>query len=386
MDLAEQLQQIAKRYRDAGHAITTEEATKTSLIVPFIQALGYDIYNPLEVIPEFCAELPGTKKGDKVDYVIKKDDEPIILIECKYHGQTLDITQESQLMRYFHALTSNKIAVLTNGVQYRFYTDLDDKNKMDSRPFLQFDITNIVGNENILKELMRFTKTSFDIDNIMPAAEELKYTGSIKKFLMECMTEPSESFVRTLAEQVYGGRLTERMREKFKEITKKAFSQFISERVSDRLNSALQDEKESAKAQQVRDEPEAGEAATDQDSKIVTTQDEIDAYNIIKAILRKHIDIKRIAIRDTVSYCGILLDDSNRKPICRLYFNNPSSMQIGLFDSEKKETRHPVKEVDDIYQLADAIISNVTAMCSRVEKKDSIRTEQQNPENSQGNN
>jgi hypothetical protein len=192
---------------------------------------------------------------------------------------------------------------------------------------------------------------------------------------MECVTEPSETFVRALAKQVYDDQLTEMMRDKFKEITKKAFTQFISERVSDRLNSALQDEKESVKAQQGPNSLESGETADTQEIKTVTTQEEIDGYNIIKAILRKNIDVKRIFMRDTASYCGILLDDNNRKPICRLYFNNPSNMQIGLFDSEKKEQRHPVKEMDDIYQLADDIIRNVVSICNRMDRKDSAELE-----------
>lgn len=357
MDLNESIQQIAKRYTEAKDHIATEEATKASLIIPFIQSLGYDIYNPLEVVPEFNAELPGTKKGDKVDYVIKKNGEPIILFECKWHGYQLDISQESQLMRYFHALPSKKIAILTNGVQYRFYTDLDEKNKMNSKPFLQFDIT--LMNDVILKELQRYTKTSFNIESIMPAAEELKYTGAIKKILSDSLNNPEDAFVRALVEQgVYEGRLTEKMREKFKEIVKKAFNQFVSEKVSDRLSSALQEEKASVNAQET--EQTTTDSDESRDNRIATTQDEIDGHNIIKAILRQTVDVKRIAMRDTVSYCGILLDDNNRKPICRLFFNNPENKSIVLFDTDKKEYRYQLGDVDEIYKLADELIKNVS--------------------------
>ena len=358
MDLGESIQQIAKRYIEAKAHIATEEATKTSLIMPFIQALGYDFLNPMEVVPEFDAELPGTKKGDKVDYVIKQNGEPIILFECKWHGQTLDINQESQLMRYFHALPAKKIAILTNGVQYRFYTDLNEKNKMDTKPFLQFDITTI--NDVVLKELQRYTKTAFNIDNIMPAAEELKYTGAIKKILLDSLSDPHEDFVRALAKQVYEGKLAERMREKFKEIVKKAFNQFVSDRVSDRLSSALQEEKAAASANDA--ETEQSEGTGDKESRIVTTQDEIDGYNIVKAILRQTVDVKRIAMRDTASYCGILLDDNNRKTICRLLFNNPENLSIVLFDADKKESKYPLANIDEIYKLADEMIRNVAAI------------------------
>lgn len=374
MELAEQLQRIAKRYQDAGHAITTEEATKTSLIVPFIQALGYDIYNPLEVVPEFNAELPGTKKGDKIDYVIKKDDVSIMLIECKHHTYNLDIHQESQLLRYFHAIDSSRIAILTNGVKYRFYTDLDNRNKMDTRPFLSFDVTTVTDNESMMKELQRFVKTTFNIDDIMPAAEELKYTGAIKKFLMECMTEPADSLVRVLAEQVYDRPLTEKRRNRFKEIAKKSLNQFINERVNDRLNSAIKVQQQEQEQQIEEDEPQSTEPTND-DSGIVTTQSELDAYSIIKAILCKHVPVKRIVMRDTVSYCGILLDNINRRPIARLYFNNEANKQIGLFDSDKKETRHPVNAIDDIYNLADALVTNVKGICEKWDKKGSDNQE-----------
>jgi hypothetical protein len=108
MNLTEAIKQIAKNYETRKDAIKTEEATKTALVLPFIRALGYDDSDPLEVIPEYDAEITGVKKGDNVDYVIIKDDEPIIMFECKHHTLSLEITQESQLTRYFNALVSNE--------------------------------------------------------------------------------------------------------------------------------------------------------------------------------------------------------------------------------------------------------------------------------------
>lgn len=362
MGLLEDIQQIAKRYFEAREAILTEEATKTALVIPFIRALGYDDTNPLEVIPEYNAEITG-KKGDKVDYVIFKDNVPAMVIECKKHDQELNVTQESQLLRYFTALPGDKVAILTNGVQYRFYAGLDEKNKMDKKPFFQFDITalNASNSDFVLKELAQYTKPLFNIGAILSVAEELKYTGAIKKFLSDCLNEPSDAFVVALAKQVYDGRLVENMREKFKDITKKAFSQFISDRVSDRLSFALQEEKASAVAQDVPLEDDG----VAEESRIVTTQEEIDAYNIIKAILCKSVDAARVTMRDTISYCGILLDDNNRKPIARLYFNNPNNMQIGIFDGSKAEVRQAVKSPNDIYQYSDLLVKNIADIDSK---------------------
>lgn len=340
MELIDSIRQLAKVYAERKDAIQTEEATKNALIMPFIAALGYEVFNPFEVIPEYTADI-GTKKGEKVDYAIIKDDKPIMLIEAKWSGDELDVSKEGQLLRYFHT-TPAAIGILTNGHEYRFYTDLDQQNVMDQRPFLQFSICNM--NDQIIRELKKFTKTAFSIDEIISTASELKYTGAMKSYLMDQLSEPSEDFVRHMATQVFEGRLTENAREKFKAITKKAFSQFISDRVSDRLASALSEEKASTT-------PDAQETPCEEESnksRIETTQEELDAFNIVKAILRAKVDVKRIFIRDFVRYCNVLLDDNIRKPVCRFYFNT-SNKYLGVFDAEKKETKVAIEGLDDIY-------------------------------------
>lgn len=349
MELIDSLHALAKTYREIGSNILTEEATKTGLIMPFMQALGYNVFNPSEVVPEYNAELPGTKKGDKVDYIIQIDKQPVMLIECKWCGAELDISQESQLMRYFHALSA-RIAILTNGVKYRFYSDLDERNKMDSKPFFQFDIT--ILNESISRELKKFTRTAFNLEQIMPVAEELKYTGEMKKYLLDQLNEPEELFVRHLAKQVYEGMLTKPVLEKFKEITKKAFSQFVSERVSDRLTSALQEEKDSQGTPKTED-------VSEDEKKVVTTQEELDAYFIVKAILRQKVPASRIAFRDAQTYSSVFLDDTNRKPICRFYFNSTNKC-LGVFDAVKNESRIPIQTLDDIYSHADTLLKTLS--------------------------
>jgi len=346
MELIDSIRQLAKVYSERKEAIQTEEATKNALIMPFISALGYNVFDPFEVVPEFTADV-GSKKGEKVDYAIIKDGKPIMLIEAKWSGDELDVSKEGQLLRYFHT-TPAAIGILTNGHEYRFYTDLDQQNVMDQRPFLQFSICNM--NELVVRELKKFTKAAFSIDEITSTASELKYTGAMKNYLMDQLSEPSDEFVRHMATQVFEGRLTENAREKFKAITKKAFIQFISDRVSDRLASALSEEKASA-TPAVQDAPNEEEGK----NRIETTQEEIDAFNIVKAILRSKVDVKRVFIRDTVNYCNVLLDDNNRKPICRFYFNT-SNKYLGVFDAEKKETKVPLEGLDDIYAHAEELM------------------------------
>ncbi|WP_293675516.1 type I restriction endonuclease, partial [Thiolapillus sp.] len=204
-------------------------------IMPFLSVLGYDVFNPMEVIPEYTADI-GTKKGEKVDYVIKKDDEIIILIECKWSGIDLHQNHASQLYRYF-STTSARFCILTNGIVYEFYSDIDSPNKMDSKPFFEFNILDFEDHQ--INELKKFTKSAFSLEDILTTASTLKYTGAIKKILEQELEKPSEEFVRFFASRIYGGRLTQSVLEQFRKIVKKAREQFINEKINDRLKSAL---------------------------------------------------------------------------------------------------------------------------------------------------
>ena len=180
---------------------------------------------------------------------------------------------------------------------------------------------------------------------------------------MEQLIEPSEDFVRHMASQVFNGRLTGNAREKFKLITKKAFTQFVSDRVSDRLASALSEEKAAnTPAEKEKTQPEI---EPEPKSKIVTTQDEIDGYNIVKAILRSNVDVKRLAIKDTIDYCNVLLDNNRKKPVCRFYFNNPDNKSLAVFDEAGKQVKIAIETLDDIYIHADKIIATLNAYLAK---------------------
>lgn len=185
--------------------------------MPFIQALGYDVFNPLEVMPELVADV-GVKKGEKVDYAILQDGKPIILVECKHHAFSPTLEHASQLYRYF-SVTEARFAVLTNGVTYRFYTDLEKPNTMDGRPFLEVDLLKI--QENELVELLKFAKHAFDQENILSLASEMKYVKAIKQHLEQEFSEPSDDFIRLLTARVFEGRLTSSVRNRFALYTKK---------------------------------------------------------------------------------------------------------------------------------------------------------------------
>jgi hypothetical protein len=345
MDIQSKLRELAEKVNTLKDRIETEESTKHAFILPFINILGYDAFNPIEVVPEFTADL-GLKKGEKVDYAIFQDDKPILIIECKNWKENLHV-HNSQLFRYFHA-TQTRFALLTNGIEYRFYTDLEEPNKMDEKPFLEFNIQNL--KESVIHEIVKFHKSNFDINKIVNNASSLKYTKEIKKVLTDELISPSNEFVKLFASKVYTGRLTANVMEEFTDLVQKAISQIISEKVSDRLSSALIKEEE--KQQEEEREPEIVE------SKVVTTEEELDAYRIVVAILRRKLSIDRIVHRDTQSYFGILLDNNNRKPICRLHLNG-NNKYLGLINEDKSETKEPINSIDEIYNFDKILLQTV---------------------------
>jgi hypothetical protein len=357
VDLFDQLRSLGDRINKQIPQISTEEAAKTAFVMPFIQALGYNIFDPTEVIPEFTADV-GTKKGEKVDYAIMVGGEPVMLFECKWEGPDLDDRHMSQLFRYF-SVTKARIGVLTNGVVYHFYSDLDDKNKMDARPFLVLDMRAL--NEQLVGELKRLTKDSFDLDSMLTAAGELKYMREIRSTLSKEADQPSEEFVRFFFTRVCAGRrLTESVREEFGGLVKRSIAQFIKENVDRRLESALSagSTGKHAAVPDALPEPNAAEAnAAAEETE--TTQEELEAYFVVKSILRDVVAPERIRYRDAKSYCAILLDDNNRKPICRLWFNGVRKKQIGLFGDGRKEHKIAIDKIDDIYLHAAALRATI---------------------------
>jgi len=355
MDFIDKINELAAKIPKQIAHITTEEATKSALVMPFINALGYNVFDPTEVVPEFTADV-GIKKGEKVDYAILRNGSPIMLIECKWCGADLNEEHFSQLIRYF-SVTETRIGVLTNGVIYRFYADLEHANKMDTKSFLEVDLLNL--NENVIAELKKLTKSKFDLDQVISSASDLKYTKEIKKILNEQLISPEDNFVRYLASQVYSGKLTQTIREQFQEIVKRAFGQFISEKINERLQSALSSEPPELKEKDASDKDEKETENIDDKKKIVTTEEELEGYYIVKSILRDTIEPSRITHRDTLSYFGILLDDNNRKPICRLHFNSDTKKYIGFFDENKKEERIEISELNDIFKYASRLKATV---------------------------
>ncbi|MGM9878736.1 MAG: type I restriction endonuclease [Bacilli bacterium] len=344
MDFKAKLKELGNRVVKLEKTIKTEEATKTSLIMPFFQLLGYDVFNPQEFTPEYIADV-GIKKGEKVDYAIFLNDDITMLIEAKSITEKLD-KHDSQLFRYF-GTTKARFAILTNGKIYKFYTDLEKVNIMDSSPFLEIDITDL--SDNDIQQLHKFRKENYDIDSILSTASNLKYIGLIKKVIRETIDNPSDEFIKALLnEGIYDGVKNKTVIEKFKPLIKRAINIYITDMVNAKLQNAINNN------QEIIDD----DLTKEDSSNIITTADELQAYYIVKAILSEYCNPDKIYYKDTASYFGVLFDNKTTKWICRFYFKE-NVQYITISDENKKEIRYDISCINDIYKYKDELINSL---------------------------
>lgn len=348
MELKLKLEQLHQRVDSLKDQINTEEATKNAFVMPFIQILGYDIFNPTEVIPEFICDI-GTKKGEKVDYVIKNNGEPILIIECKHWKENVD-AHNSQLHRYYH-VSKARFGVLTNGHTYNFYADLEKPNIMDEKPFFTLDLSDL--KDSSIKILENFTKTDYSLENILDSAEAMKYIKAIRKEFEKELIEPSDEFIRILVNKFFDKPLIASRMVTFREYTKKAITNTINDSISLRLKSALNINENIAKEQHLENPQPIDENV--ENPKFITTEEELEGFQIVKAILREEIPTERIAYRDTQSYFGILLDDNNRKPLARLHFNTINKYLELFHNGKDAGEKILLNSIDEIYNYREQL-------------------------------
>jgi predicted type IV restriction endonuclease len=360
MAFSDELAVIAKKIRDLRGTVETEEGTKNAFIMPFISnVLGYDVFDPSEVVPEFVADV-GVKRGEKVDYAVVKDGQIQILIECKKIGDPLDLKYAAQLYRYF-SVTTARIAVLTNGQEYHVYTDNDMPNVMDDKPFLVFDLLDI--DRTLVPEMQKLSKETFDLDSVVSAAQELKYIGGIRRIIASQVKEPSDEWVRFFLGRVYDGRSTQRIIDQFRPLVAMALNQYVGDQVNSRLKNALGDDglpqseatappSAAPVAASTPDPASESSAVIATDSEVATTEEELEGFNIVRAIAVSDVAPERIVHRDGKVYMAILLDDNNRKPIIRLHLNGKHVKFVTTFEQGRNGTRHDIKSVIDLYKVA----------------------------------
>jgi len=338
MDFKDELKQLGEKVCSLKETAQTEAATKMAFIVPFIKALGYDVSDPAEVVPEYTCDA-GIKKGEKIDYAILKNGEPIILIECKHWKQNLNL-HGGQLLRYFH-VSKAKFAILTNGIEYLFYSDLVALNKMDEKPFLEINFGRL--NDEAIEDVKKFHKSYFDLDIISTAARDLKYKNELKAAIKSEMENPSENLVRVLAKQVYTGTINQKWLDFFTNLVKCSFSQIINERIEDLLELAKEHNgKIVIDVQKEEIEPE-----------LKLTEEETEGYKIVKVILSRYAN--RLRCINRADYISIKLD--GKKTICRLWFKKQTKyIDIPI---EGKRNMVELENVSDINSHSDNLFKMV---------------------------
>lgn len=369
----DKLKAIAQKVETSRSQIQNEQATKTAFIMPFLQAWGYDVFNPMEVHPEYSADLTGLK-GEKVDYAICLDNQPIILMECKSCHQNLEHPKHSsQLHRYFNATGAN-FGVLTNGIIYRFYTDIVKDNIMDDKPFFEFNILDF--DDSSVNELKRFSKSSFNSDELEEVARNLLHTKEVKKVIAQQLNDPSPEFVKFFVSHVYSGVRTASVVEKFKEIIKRSLKEYINDIIKEKFEEVLGKEPEPNPP----DTPAAEDTPPEETGGdgINTTLEELEGFYIIKSILREEINTARIQFKDTRSYFGINLDGKVTKTVCRLRFNERTGKKsISIPDNVEtgKEATTNIDSLDEIYGVAEFLKSRIRYLTQDTYKSKSEKTE-----------
>lgn len=342
MDFLEQIKQFSSRAESLRGNLKTEEATKTSLVMPFFNLLGYDIFNPLEFVPEYICDV-GTKKGEKVDYAIMQNGEPTIIIEAKACDVDLNSKHINQLYRYF-SVTKAKFGILTNGIVYKFYSDLEEPNKMDENPFLEVDILNL--KDKTIEELKRFRKNNFAIKEILDSASELKYCSMIKKVLAEQLEEPSDQFVKAiLSKGIYSGVKTQNVIDKFRAMVKFAFNEYINEIMNEKIKNALD-------SSSIKTPSQANEEK--KEKVIEFTSEELELLDYLKNMINE----KELVYKKTDRYISLQLGDNIRKWICRIYIkkNSEKTFILHKYDYEDYECEYYFEEAEQLEQIKDLIL------------------------------
>jgi len=349
MSFEENIKKLSIRIEQLLDKVETEEATKTSFILPMLSALGYDVFDPTVVVPEYTADI-GRKKGEKVDYAIMRDDIPLILIEAKPHTHKLD-RHTTQLERYF-TVTDSKFAILTNGIEYRFFSDIEKPNVMDQSPFLIINMLDMKTRD--IKMLEKFSQDSLNIESILDMAGSKKYISGIKEIFKQETVSPSDDMARFFASRLTDKKLRQNVIDDFKEYIQQSFAEVINDMVNEKINSIREKLTEDTSVDDIVQGDEGS------DDGIETTEQELEGFFIVKSILAEIVPVNRIVGRDTKSYYGILLDDNNRKWICRLRFNAKSNKYISIRSGESDENKFAIENTEDIYKYKQELIAAVS--------------------------
>ncbi|NBH76237.1 MULTISPECIES: type I restriction endonuclease [Rodentibacter] len=325
-----------------GSHCTTEETTKQALILPFLDILGFSAYDPTKVKAEYMADFVGVKNGERVDYALFCHNVPVMFIEAKAYAENLT-NHAPQLARYFNATPEVAVAAITNGREWRFFTDLKEKNIMDDTPFLRINFESL--DHSKIEQLSQFCHDKFQPEALRTLAEESIYLSTFTKTISSSLKEVNADFVRYVASHSNIGRqLNQRFIESITPIVKQAVEKAVSAMVVSGLTGNQEvDIPDTTEVEQVVDE--TAPIIDPSNSKIVTTYTERLLLDYVKMILGDEIDI---IAKDTESYFSILYQGKSNRWVLRYYDNKqrPSIIiPIELTEEHQREIQRAGLEV-----------------------------------------
>lgn len=353
MDFNALIRALGQHVQQLRTQVSSPEAARNAFIMPFIKELGYDIFNPMEVVPGLVTDA-GSKKGRTSGYTIIKDGVTLMLIECKPPATPLPATSAPQLLRRFP--TAAPFFIRTNGSTYQFYSDLFASAGRKETPFLSFDITDIPDVQ--IKELKKFHKAYFDLDHIVHTTSNELHTHALMELIHRELHNPSPQLIRHFAHQVYSGTVTPEVLRQFSALTRKSFRQYLNDLITARFQAMP------CKEAAIPGNITAGIHTVQEDKKHFTTSDELEGFTIVRSMLRHAVTVGRISCLDTPSYLTILLDNKEHKTICRLYLKS-SNKYLGLFVDQKKEVKIELLFLDDLFLHGNALLKTLRQLDNR---------------------
>ena len=351
MGLSDDLRRLAEQVRKRQAHIHGEEATKNALILPFLGVLGYDVFDPTEVQPEYTSEM-GKRRGgppEKVDYAIHLGAIPVMFVECK--AADVEPNQHGgQLARYFNATPSVKVAVVTNGARYLFYTDLEEQNIMGDKPFFEFDVLGF--SDRDAETLEAFSKSKFDPTTVRSRAEDIIYTGKLTTYVNELLRNPSDAFTRFILREIEitTGNLTAKRVEKFVPIVKKAIQSTLLDMATRSIKLGADESTLPPSTGRTRRSVRSGTDHADSrpiPRAIVTTPEELEAFEIVRRLCGDSTFAEKhpVGYKDAVNYFGVNIGGP-KKWFLRLFLDGKRKALVSKVPTDRATMLTPGFEVE----------------------------------------
>ncbi|MBH8564300.1 restriction endonuclease subunit R [Nostoc sp. CENA67] len=377
MGFTEDIAKLSEHVRNKADKGLNEQATKMALILPFLKAIGYDVFDASEVMPEYVADFATKQPGPlkKVDFALAINGNVVMLLEAKACGQKAE-AHDGQLRYYFNSLVATKVGIVTNGIVYRFFTDLRAVHVMDNEPFFTFNILEYDSKD--IDNLKFFHRDNFDVAAIVRHAEEMLYVNGMTQLVGNLLRSSSDEFIRFLVSELrasdpkyeFKGNISPAVINKFKPIVKKSIQGSLLELMTSSLNREMEQPVEVEVEQEIEEEEKQQEP---QESRIVTTAEEITAFEKIKTITQASTSYNfEVKYKDTASYFGINLGRSTWW-FLRLYLSSQKKSIITRLNVDEVKSLAPNFEVQEVpASLGDAASKVIIASVNDIDKLASL--------------